>query len=74
MPEAEPGPVGRPRRFDTLQLDAGHWALGYGRALLEVLEHQLAAGGPRYFAAVRPRVVRQPATVRDSLNHLKKRK
>ena len=72
MPEAEPGPVGRPRRFDALQLDAGHGALGHGGALLEVLEHQLSAGRPRDLAAVRPRVVRQPSAVCDALDHLKK--
>ena len=72
VPEAKPGSVGRPRRLDALQLDAGHRTLGHGRALLEVLEHQLSAGRPRDLAAVRPRVVGQPSAVCDALNHLKK--
>ena len=71
VPEAEPWPVGRPRRLDTLELDSSHRTLGHGRALLEVLEHQLSAGRPRDLAAVRPRVVRQPSAVCDALNHLK---
>ena len=71
MPKAEPGPIARPRWCDALELDASHRTLGHGRALLEVLEHQLSAGRPDDLAAVRPRVVRQPSAVCDALDHLK---
>merc|ERR1719296_648544 len=49
--------------------EAGHGALGHGGALLQVLEDQLAAGGPHHLPLVALGVVREPAAVGDALDH-----
>ena len=58
--------------LDTLELDSGHGALGHGGSLLQVLEDQLATGRADRSSTVGLGVVRQPAAVGDTLNHLKK--
>ena len=54
----------------SLQLHASHGALGDSRPLLQVLEDQLASGGPHLLHSVRLGVVRQPPSIGDSLHHL----
>ena len=54
----------------SLQLHASHGTLGNRRALLEVLEDQLASRGPHLLDSVRLGVVRQPPSVGDPLHHL----
>ena len=56
--------------LDSLQLQASHRTLGDRRPLLQVLEDQLASRSPHLLDSVRLGVVRQPASVGDSLHHL----
>ena len=57
-------------RLDSLELEASHGTLGDRGPLLQVLEHQLASRGPHLLNSVGLGVVRQPASVGDSLHHL----
>ena len=56
-------------RLDSLQPQASHGALGHRGPLLEVLEHQLTARGPHLLDSIGLGVVRQPSSVRHSLDH-----
>ena len=69
LSERQPGPVGGPGGLDTLKGQTGHGALGHGGPLLQVLEGQLAARGPHDLPTVGLGVVRQPSSVRHSLDH-----
>ena len=57
-------------RLDSLELETSHGTLGDRGPLLQVLEHQLASRGPHLLNSVGLGVVRQPASVGDSLHHL----
>ncbi len=72
MAEGKPRSVSGSRRLHALELEARHRALGHRRPLLEVLEDEASSGRPRDLASVAARVVRQPPTIRDALNHLKR--
>ena len=69
--EGVPGALAGPQGLDSLKLDPGHGALGHGGSLLQILEDELAAGSANQASPVRLRVVRQPSSVGDALNHLK---
>ena len=72
MSEGVPSALARSQGLDSLKLDPGHGALGHGRSLLQILEDELAAGSANQASPVRLRVVRQPSSVGDALNHLEK--
>ena len=70
MSEGVPSALARSQGLDSLKLDPGHGALGHGGSLLQILEDELAAGSANQASPVRLRVVRQPSSVGDALNHL----
>ena len=71
MSETVSGAFAGPHWLDTLELDTGHGALGYGWSLLEVLEDQFTTGCSDGASSVGLGVIRQSPTVSDTLNHLK---